>query len=45
MTRALSLTELVQQVLPKARLVADTVFELYSEAEEFSLPAVNNHLK
>ncbi|MFA0194150.1 LysR family transcriptional regulator [Vibrio artabrorum] len=35
-TRALSLTELGQQVLPKAQLIADTVFELYSEAEEFS---------
>jgi len=35
-TRSLSLTELGQQVLPKAQLIADTVAELYSEAEELS---------
>lgn len=35
-TRALSLTELGQQVLPKAQLIADTVSELHNAAEEFS---------
>lgn len=33
-TRSLSLTELGQQVLPKAQLIADTVSELYHEAED-----------
>ena len=33
-TRSLSLTELGQQVLPKAQLIADTVSELYHQAED-----------
>ncbi|GAM75045.1 transcriptional regulator [Vibrio ishigakensis] len=32
-TRSLSLTELGEQVLPKARLIADTVYELSNEAQ------------
>ncbi len=39
-TRSLSLTELGQQVLPKAQLIADTVSELHSDAEEFSTQPV-----
>ncbi|WP_234497514.1 LysR family transcriptional regulator [Vibrio maritimus] len=35
-TRSLSLTELGTQVLPKAQLIADTVTELYSDAEEMA---------
>ncbi|WP_239670620.1 LysR family transcriptional regulator [Vibrio variabilis] len=35
-TRSLSLTELGTQVLPKAQLIADTVSELYSDAEEMA---------
>ena len=35
-TRSLSLTELGQQVLPKAQLIADTVSELCTEAEEMA---------
>ena len=35
-TRSLSLTELGQQVLPKAQLIADTVSELCSEAEQIA---------
>ncbi|QIA64954.1 LysR family transcriptional regulator [Vibrio astriarenae] len=35
-TRSLSLTELGSQVLPKAQLIADTVSELYNEAEEMA---------
>lgn len=35
-TRSLSLTELGQQVLPKAQLIADTVSELYFDAEEMA---------
>ncbi|MCG9664118.1 HTH-type transcriptional regulator DmlR [Vibrio mediterranei] len=35
-TRSLSLTELGIQVLPKAQLIADTVAELYSDAEDMA---------
>ncbi|WP_162063954.1 LysR family transcriptional regulator [Vibrio taketomensis] len=35
-TRSLSLTELGVHVLPKAQLIADTVSELYNQAEEHS---------
>lgn len=35
-TRSLSLTELGAQVLPKAQLIADTVTELYSDAENMA---------
>ena len=35
-TRSISLTELGERVLPKARLIQDTLKELQTEAEEFS---------
>ncbi|WP_261817831.1 LysR family transcriptional regulator [Vibrio gallicus] len=41
-TRSLSLTELGEQVLPKAQLIAETVFELYNQAEDMATQPIGS---